>query len=101
MNIHNYQRRFERTVERIRNSPDISNENKEITIRFKDYLLSENIGIAKIERYLFDLIKYSRMLKKSFVEASKGDIRSVIGELNQTNLAEETKKCFKVMLRKL
>jgi len=100
MDIHNYKRRFERTVERIKESEDISKENKECMLNFKNYLLSENIGTAKIERYLFDLMKYSRMLNKSIEKASKNDIRGIIGEINQTNLAEETKRGFKIMLRK-
>ncbi len=40
------------------------------------------------------------MLKKTFPEADKDDIRRIIGELNETSLAEETKKGFKIMLRK-
>jgi integrase/recombinase XerD len=101
MDIHNYKRRFERTIERIEESEDISKENKETIFNFKDYLLSENVGTAKIERYLFDLIKYSRMLNKSFEKASKDDIRRIVGEINQKDLAEETKRGFKIMLRKL
>ena len=92
MDIHNYQRRFDRTIERIKESDEILEENKDIMLRFKDYLLSENIGVAKIERYLFDMIKYSKMLEKSYEKASKEDLRRIIGEMNQTNLSEETKK---------
>jgi len=101
MDIHNFKRSFERIVERIKKSNNISKENKELILNFKNHLLSENIGTAKIERYLFDLMKYSRMLNKPFNEASKEDIRRVIGEINQTNLAEETKRGFKILLRKL
>jgi integrase/recombinase XerD len=100
MDIHNYKRRFERTVERIKKAEDISKENKECMFNFKNYLLSENIGTAKIERYLFDLMKYARMLNKSFENASKNDIRGIVGEINQKDLAEETKRGFKILLRK-
>ena len=82
MDIHNYQRRFDRTIERIKESDEILEENKDIMLRFKDYLLSENIGVAKIERYLFDMIKYSKMLEKSYEKASKEDLRRIIGEMN-------------------
>jgi len=101
MDIHNYKQRFERTLQRIKDSNEITDENKKVMFNFKDYLLSENLSIARIERYLFDLIKYSKMLQKPCKEASKEDIRRIIGELNQTNLSEETKKSFKIMLRKL
>jgi site-specific recombinase XerD/RNA polymerase subunit RPABC4/transcription elongation factor Spt4 len=101
MDIHNYKRRFERTLERINLSEDISKVNKQTILKFKDYCLSEGIGLAKIERYLFDLMKFSRMLKKPFQEASKEDLRGIIAELEQTNLSPETKKTFKIMLRKI
>lgn len=101
MDIHNYDKQFRRTLERIKESVDFSKENKKIAVEFKDYLLSENIGLSKINRYMLDLMKYNKMLGKGFSEANKDDLRRVIADLNQTDLAEETKKCFKIMLRKL
>jgi len=100
MDIHNYKRQFERQLELIDDNKDISKENKQIIIQFKDYLLSEGIGFAKIGRYLLDLRKYALILKKPFPDATEQDLRRIIGELNQTDLAEETKKTFKIMLRK-
>ena len=41
------------------------------------------------------------MFKKPFDKAKKEDIRTIVADLNQTALSEETKKCFKIMLRKL
>lgn len=101
MDIHNYKGNFDRTVERVKEAVDISDENKGVILKFRDYCLSEGLGYAKIIRYLVDLMKYARMLKKPFSDASKDDIRRVVGELEQTNLSAETKKCFKLMLRKL
>lgn len=100
MDIHNYKQRFERTLQRIKDSKEITEDNRQLILNFKDYLLSEGIGLAKIERYLSDIIKFSKMLLKPFPEATEHDIRGIIGELNQTNLSEETKKTFKIMLRK-
>ena len=101
MDIHNYKGRFERTIERVNESSDISKNNKEIILKFKDYCISEGIGLAKLERYIGDLMKYARMLNKYYPDASKEDIRRVIAELEQTSLSPETKKGFKIMLRKL
>jgi len=61
MDIHNYKRQFERNLERIQESKEISKENKKVIIDFKDYLLSEGIGIARINRFFYELMKYSRM----------------------------------------
>ncbi|MBU2576537.1 MAG: site-specific integrase [Nanoarchaeota archaeon] len=99
MDIHNYQKRFERTLERI-NEADTCQENKDSIFRFKDYLLSENLSIAKIDRYLYDLMRYCDMLSKLIEAADKQDLRKVVGIINQKIWTEETKKCFKVMLKR-
>lgn len=101
MDLHNYKRQMERQLELIDESQDICEENKKIMFGFKDYLLSEAIGVAKIGRYLLDMRKLSNMLKKPFPEANKEDIRRVVGEIEQSALAPESKKCFKIMLRKV
>ncbi|MEK7549058.1 MAG: hypothetical protein AAB496_01030 [Patescibacteria group bacterium] len=71
--IHDYERRFERYLYRIKNSEEIPEENKKIIVSFKDYMLSEGIGLARIQRYFTDLIKYSRLLNKAFPEATKDE----------------------------
>jgi site-specific recombinase XerD len=101
MDIYNYKKKFERAIARVKENQELSDENKELALKFKDYLLSEGIGTAKIERYLIDIVKFARMLNKPFPNATKEDIRGVIGQLEQTGLAAETKKSFKIMLRKL
>jgi len=101
MDIYNRKGQFEKGLQNIENSKEISKENKKIILNFKDYLLSEGIGIVRISRYFVELIRYNRMLKKSFNKATKEDIRRIVAELNQTELADETKKCFKILLRKL
>lgn len=101
MDIHNYKRQYERQVELLKEDPKILELNKDTSLKFKDYLISEGIGLAKIGRYLLDLRKFSKMLNKPFKEANKSDLRHVIAELEQSKLAPESKKCFKIMVRKL
>ena len=64
MDIHNYKRQLERQIELIQESKTISKRNKETIFKFKDYLISEGIGIAKIGRYMLDLRKFDSMLNK-------------------------------------
>lgn len=99
MDIHNYKGQLERTVERVRESTDISDSNKKIILEFKDYLFSEGIGLAKINRYLIDTAKYARILGKPIKKSTKDDVRKAVAEIEQTNLAAETKKGFKIMSR--
>ena len=68
--IHNLEQRHKRIVGRIKGENiskenkkhkelNISNANKQLLLQFNDYLISEGVGFAKIERYLQDLIKDS------------------------------------------
>lgn len=101
MNLYNFEKQYKRIIERVAESKEISGENKKTILAFKDYLLSEGIGLAKITRYLLDIIKYSRIFNKSFAKANKDDLRAVVATIEQSELSPETKKCFKIMLRKL
>lgn len=101
MDIHNYKRQLERQIELVQLDGRISRGNKKFALEFKDYLLSEGIGVAKIGRYLLDVRKFAIMLQKPFDTATEQDIRKVIATIEQGNLAPESKKCFKIMLRKL
>ncbi len=107
MDIHKYKEQCDRNIKRIQESKEFSKENKKIILGFKDYLLSENIGVAKINRYLQDMMRFNRILGKTFSKATKEDIRRVVGEINTCKkedgvpLSEETKKGIKIMIRKL
>jgi len=71
MDLHNYKRNFERTLQRIEESKEISQANKKLIFTFKDHLLSDGIGIAKINRYVGDLTKFNRLLGKTFGDATE------------------------------
>ena len=100
MDIHNYKGRFERALQRLEKS-DISKKDKEAIYKFKDYCLCQNISYGKIDTYLFYLVKFTKMLDKPIEKATKEDIMRVVAKLNQTGLSEQTKKCFKIALRRL
>jgi len=100
MDLYNCKSRLEGQLALIKRQGNISSDNKKLILEFKDYLLSEGIGVAKIARYMVDARKYCVMLKKSVRMANETDIRRIIGTMEQTSLAPETKRCFKVFLRK-
>ena len=101
MSFYNHKTQFENNLKRIKESGELIKENKDIILKFKDYLLSEGLSVQRINRYISDLFKYNKILNKPFDEATKEDLRKVVADLNQTEYADETKKCFKIMLRKL
>jgi len=101
MSLHNYKRRFERTMQRLEES-DISAENKRVIYKFKDYCLSHGISVGKIDVYIFYLMKYVNMIDgKSIEKSTKDDVMRAIAILNQGSYSEETKKCFKIAIRRL
>jgi len=101
MDLHNYKGQWERQIQRVKEETEISKENKQSILDFSDNLLSEGIGFAKIGRYVLDLRKFAKMLNKPFGEANEKDIRRVISLIEQSELAPESKKAFKILLRKL
>ncbi|MBN2420662.1 tyrosine-type recombinase/integrase [Candidatus Woesearchaeota archaeon] len=98
--IHNYKNRIKQVIERILRE-DMCEENKELILRFKDNCIIQGISTSKTDRYLQDCIKLSRMLKKKFSGATKDDITKIMVQLEQTDLSFETKRGFKIMIRKL
>ncbi|MFH1311425.1 MAG: tyrosine-type recombinase/integrase [Nanoarchaeota archaeon] len=100
--IHNYKRILDRLIERITFEENFSKANKNTALKFKDELLSQNIGLAKTGRYLQDIIWLNRNFDgMDFEEATKADIKKLVAKMNVSELAESTKKGIKVMLRKL
>lgn len=101
MDIHHYEKRYRRALEVIKESKDISDEDKEIIYRYNDYCLTKDISFGKIAVYLLYLRKLVVMLKKPIVKATKEDLMRVVAQFNQEDYSEETKKAFKIMLRRL
>ncbi len=100
MEIHNFKRRLERRLEIVQESA-LCKEDKELLYKFKDYCFCQTISYGKIERYLIDIMKYCSMLKKPIAQATKEDVMHVIVAFSQEGYSEESKKSFKIMLRRL
>ena len=90
MSFYNHKTQFENNLRRIKESGELIKENKDIILKFNDYLLSEGLSVQRINRYISDLFKYNKILNKPFDEATKEDLRKVVADLNQTEYADET-----------
>jgi len=100
MDIHKHKQRLDGQIALVKKQKNISEENKIKILELKDYLLSEGIGYAKIARYIIDARKLAVMLAKPFYKAGEKDLRKVVATIEQSNLAPETKKGFKILVRK-
>jgi len=98
--LHNTKRAFVRALERM-DALKIPKRDKVIIYKFKDYCLSHNVGQAKLIRYFTDLKRYILLLKKPIEKATKDDLIRVLADLNQTDLSEESKKAFKICVKRL
>ncbi len=99
VDIHNYKRRLERTLQRVEEST-ISPENKALIRKFYQRCTIDSMSLSKVERYLYDLKKFALMLNKSFLDATKDDIMEIVAKIEMSEWSVHTKHSFKVMIRK-
>lgn len=101
LDAHNYKRRIDRFFEKIKDYKSISEEDKVILKRYRDYLVSENITYGRIGKYLTDLQKAAELLGKPFSQADEEDIRRIVASIvKDEKLSPWTKRDFKIALRK-
>ncbi len=99
VDIHNYKRRLERSLERIKEEK-ILDSNKKLILRFYKHCLAEGLTDGKTHRYIDDLVRISKWLEKDFKSCRKKDIEELIIKIERMEYAEWTKYGFKVLLRK-
>lgn len=100
VDIHKYQRQLDRTIENIKKSNLINEENKQTILGFYRFCLTDGISAGKVLRYIDDAYKLAKWVKKDLPELTKTDMEEVIIQLDKQGYAEWTKYCFKVSLRK-
>lgn len=88
-------------IKRVGPEGELLIHNSKIALGFKNELLSQNISVSKTSRYLQDVIWLHRQLNgKNFDDVTRDDIKELLAKMNQSKLAESTKKGLKIMLRK-
>lgn len=107
---HNYKKRLEATLERIKVDPRISQKNKDAIFFFQENCYLEKISTGRILRYLFDLRHLAIWLGKDFEAATKEDIKGLIGRIERQTFKkrgidvpyqESTKRDLRITIRKL
>lgn len=97
--IHNYRKRLERTLENIKKS-DISDVNKKHLLSFHDSCFSEGLSICKTERYLYDLLRLAKVIRKDLNKATREDLLKIVADIEKGSWSCHTKHTFKVTLKK-
>jgi len=101
LDAHNYKRRIDRFFECLQENGSISEEDKEILRKYRDYLVSEGITYGRVGKYLADLKKAAELLGKRFSDADEQDIRRIISIYENTEeYSPWSKRDIKIAIRK-
>ena len=95
-NIHNYDRRLERTLNNMKKS-DLSSADKEVLVKFHDYMFLQELSISKIERYIYDAHRFAMMLNADLKNATKDGIQKLCIEIEKKDWTPNSKSTFKLM----
>jgi site-specific recombinase XerD len=98
--LYDYKGRLERKLKQIEKDPDISKHNKALISEFQKFCATNGIGYARTLRYLHDLPKIASRLKKSFGDAKKKDIESVVLWMESSDYSPRTKLDFKATVKR-
>jgi len=99
-NIHNYARRLSQSLKRLDNSEIISQENKSKIKEFHLNCVAEGLSTGRTERYVYILKHIAELMKKDFISTDKGDIISLMQEIESMQYKAWTKQLYRVTLKK-
>ncbi|MBI5051296.1 tyrosine-type recombinase/integrase, partial [Candidatus Micrarchaeota archaeon] len=100
IDIHHYQQSFESTLDKVRSDKEICKENKEIIVAFCKKQLAKGHSYGRVAKVAYCLRRWAMWLKKSFKNATKDDLISVVGDLEANpNYKFQTKYDFKTVLK--
>ena len=88
-NIHNYDRRLERTLNNLKKS-NLSEADKKVLIKFHDSMFLGGLSVAKIERYLYDAYRFALMLNADLENAMRIGALDLSGTYEDTGLVLRT-----------
>lgn len=101
--IHNVNTTLQRNIERIKTSEDFSQHNRELLLKFKDYMFSEDLSKPRISRYLYTWHRMSPHVDFKLDNPDKDDLIRLVGKINQgeiKEMAEQTKREYKKAVKK-
>ncbi len=81
---------------------DINPTNKKIIYSFIDELRAEGITKVRQAKYIYHIVKISERVKnKDFHKLTTDDIKRLIGDINNTDFSEWTKRDYRIVTKRL
>lgn len=99
IDLYNYKGKLKRKLSMIKGLKDISKDARGKILKFQRDRIAEGIGHARILRYLDDLPKLARLLDKDFEDVTADDLRRVLHEIEEQELAEASKTEFRKTIK--
>ncbi len=100
LDIHSYDRRVTRGIDRVARHHGISKENKNFILDFVNDCIAEGLSNARVDFYINRLVKIAELFKKNFDAATKSDIKMLVGKINVSDYSEITKKDYRVTIKR-
>lgn len=97
--LYNFDNEIEREIEKIQKS-SICKLNKELILKFYNWILAEGLSKSRQYKYLFTLRKISEHKNKPFPEWDKEDIIEILAFLEKKGYKKETVNEYKKTLKK-
>lgn len=98
--IYDLQGRLNRVLRNIKNSKEISPNNKELLIKFSNDMFAEGLSIARVLFYMNRLWNIARWIKKDFKEVREEDLKELVRKIAQMNYSERTKVDYNSTIKK-
>lgn len=99
MDIHNFERKYAREIEKL-DEKTISKKNKQLILGFNEHLILDNISKPRLMRCMGTLRQLTGILQKDLDKATTGDIKKLISSIQQGDYSPWTKRTYKCIIRK-
>jgi integrase/recombinase XerD len=100
--VHDYDREFELNNQKLQESEDVSDANKQALSRFVDKCFAEGIGKSTVRKYISNFHTMLKMVDNEFelLDTDREDLEHLLAKVNQSDYSPSTKKGFKVAIKK-
>lgn len=80
----------------------INEQNRQIAFDFVQHLSAEGLTKVRQAKYIYAITQLSRKFNnKQFTKITKKDVEKLMGELNNSDLSEWTKRDYRIILKRL
>lgn len=97
--VHGTNRKMELFLRKIEDS-QISNQNKQIILKFYEYISTIGLGKKRILKYLYSLHNIAHLMEVPLEDATTEDIMKLVRKIEQGDYSEWTKHDYKVVIKR-